>query len=217
MVGWLHRLCGAAVRSLPVTGAGVSVMTGEGARGVAAASDPACEALEELQFTLGEGPCMDAFASRRPVLEADLASAASRRWPAYLPAALQHGVRAVFAFPLQVGGARMGVLDVYRSTPGILSADSLAQAQTFAEVAVECLLDGQQHATSGRTDRTLGRALDFQFVVYQAQGMAMVDLGVPLADAMARMQAHAYVQDRSLHDVARDIVAGRLRLEVDGP
>lgn len=217
VVGWLHRLCGAAVRALPATGAGVSVMTHEGVRGVAAASDPACEALEELQFTLGEGPCIDAFTSRRPVLEADLATGASRMWPAYLPAALQHGVRAVFAFPLQVGGARMGVLDVYRRTPGILSADSLAQAQTFAEVAVECLLDGQQNASRGRTDRTLDRALDFQFVVYQAQGMAMVDLGVPLADAMVRMQAHAYVHDRSLHDVARDIVAGRLRLEADGP
>jgi hypothetical protein len=110
----------------------------------------------------------------------------------------------------------MGVLDVYRRTSGMLSAPRLAQAQTFAEVAVECLLDGQRNAPLGHTDRSLDRALDFQFVVYQAQGMAMVDLGVPLADAMARMQAHAYASDRSLHEVARDIVAGRLRLEVDG-
>src|SRR5512140_904301 len=81
MVGWLHRLCRAAVRALPATGAGISVMTTDGVHGVAASSDRGTDRLEELQITLGEGPCIDAFATRRPVLVPDLAAGGAGRWP----------------------------------------------------------------------------------------------------------------------------------------
>jgi ANTAR domain len=220
-VGWLCRLCRAAVHAMPATGAGVSVLTVNGVRAVAGVSDAACAALEEKQFALGEGPGLEAFASRRAVLEPDLEAAAragtgaATRWPGYLAAAAEQGVRAVFAFPLQVGAARLGVFQIYRASPGVLPPDALALALAFAEVTVEALLDGQEHASAGGTEATLERALDSQFTLYQAQGMAMVDLGVSLADAMARLQAHAYAHDRSLHDIARDIIAGRLRLQPD--
>jgi hypothetical protein len=190
-------------------------MSDEGMRGVAAASDPVSETLEQLQFSLGEGPCIDAFASRRVVLEPDLANGASARWLAYAPAAHAQGVGAVFAFPLQVGAARLGVMDVYREGPGPLSDESLAQALTFAEVAVETLLDAQGKAVVGEVAEGLDRALDSHYVIYQAQGMTMVDLGVPLADALARLRAHAYAHGRPLQGVARDVVAGRLRLTSD--
>ena len=118
VAGMLDRLCRAAVRALPAAGAGVSVMTQGGIREVAAVSDAASQALEELQFSLGEGPCVDAFSSRRPVLEPDLGAGAGGRWPGYTPAACALGVRAVFAFPLAIGAARLGVMDVYGRTPG---------------------------------------------------------------------------------------------------
>jgi hypothetical protein len=215
MVGWLQRLCAAAVRGLPVSGAGVTVMAEDGARGLAAASDPVSEALEELQFTLGEGPCIDAFSSRRPVLEPDLVHGAMSRWPAYSPAALDRGVRAAFAFPLQVGAARLGVLDVHRIEPGSLSGEALAQALTFAEVAVQTLLDGQDRAPHGQSAEGLEQALAYRFALYQAQGMTMIDLGVSIGEAMARLRAHAYAHGRPLSDIARDVVEGRLRLESD--
>jgi hypothetical protein len=217
VVGWLRRLCTAAARTVPAWGVGVSVVSEEGIRGVAAASDPVSEALEELQFALGEGPCLDVFASRRVVLEPDLGNGASVRWLAYAPAAQAQGVGAVFAFPLQVGAARLGVMDLYRRSPGALSDESLAQALTFAEVAVETLLDAQGHAVVGEAAEGLDLALESHYVIYQAQGMTMVDLGVPLVDALARLRAHAYAHDRPLREIARDIVAGRLCLQPDTP
>jgi hypothetical protein len=215
VVGWLRRLCAAAARILPASGVGVSVISEDGMRGVAAASDLVAETLEELQFALGEGPCIDAFASRRPVLEPDLGTGGSARWLGYGPAAHAQGAGAVFAFPLQVGAARLGVMDVYRHASGMLSQESLVQALTFAEVAVETLLDAQGKAVIGQAAEGLDRAMDSHYVIYQAQGMTMVDLGVPLADALARLRAHAYTHDRPLQDIARDIVDGRLRLEPD--
>jgi GAF domain/ANTAR domain len=215
MVGALRRLCSAAVRSVPASGAGVSVMTDGGVRGVAAASDAASELIDELQFALGEGPCMDAFASRRPVMEADLAAGGAARWPLYAAAANTHGVRAAFALPLQVGAARLGVLDLYRNQPGPLSADELVWALGFADVATTMLLDAQQVAQPGAADHGLDEVLAYRFELHQAQGMIMVQLGVSLAAAMALLRAYAYAHDRSLDEVARDVVARTLRLDED--
>jgi hypothetical protein len=215
MVGALRRLCGAAVRALPASGAGLSVMTDGGVRGVAAASDDASERIDELQFALGEGPCMDAFASRRPVLEADLTGGGMARWPLYSAAAHKEGVRAAFAFPLQVGAARLGVLDVYRQTPGSLSADELAQALTFADVATTMLLDAQEEAQPGAADHGLDEAMAYRFELHQAQGMVMVQVGVSLAAALALLRAYAYSNERPIDEVARDVVARTLRLDRD--
>jgi hypothetical protein len=217
VAGFLQRLCSAAVPALAASGAGLSVMAEDGIRGMTTASDPAAERMEELQFVLGEGPCIDAFMARRPVLIPDLADRAMNRWPAYTPAAYDGGVRAVFAFPLQVGAGRLGVLDVFRARPGPLSADELGQALTFAEVAVTTLLDGQADASPGVAADGLAEAIDSRAELFQAQGMVMVQLGVGLTEAFARIRAHAYAENRPLAEVARDIVARRLRLDRDHP
>jgi hypothetical protein len=212
---WLRGMCDVATSELAASGVGVSLMTDAGVLGVAAASDRLTESLGELQFTLGEGPCMDAFATYRPVLEPDLAGVPTGRWPAYAPAAASLGVRSVFAFPLQMGAARLGVLDVYRRGPGGLTVDSLGLALAFADLTVEALLGAQDAVGRGTPAGGLDDVLDSHYVVYQAQGMTMVDLGVSLLDALARLRAHAFAEDRSLYAIAQDVVDGRLRLEPD--
>jgi hypothetical protein len=79
VVGLLQRVCADAAQGLDADGVAMSVMTSGGVHGMAAASDPATERLEELQFTFGEGPCVDAFAAGRPVLIAELDNAAMAR------------------------------------------------------------------------------------------------------------------------------------------
>jgi hypothetical protein len=214
-IGRLDRLCSVLARVLPASGVGLSLMTDDNDGGTVAASDARSRTLEELQFTLGEGPCIDAYASRRPVLEPDLGTHGIRRWPGYAPAAREHGVHAVFAFPLQVGAARAGALDVYRTESGSLSAEALTQAVTFADVAMGLLVDGQAQAGDGRASADLDLALADRLEVYQAQGMVMVDLGVDIEEAMARLRAHSYAEGRPIGDVAQDIVAGKLTLDRD--
>jgi hypothetical protein len=217
VVGALHRLCGAAAQALSALGVGMSVMAEERVLGVAAASDPASERREDLQFVLGEGPCIDAFAAGRPVLVPALADAAINRWPVYVPAIVEGGVRAVFAFPLQIGAARLGVLDIFRAQLGSLSNQEVKQALTFADVAVRTLLDGQENAASGTPAAGLDEAIGNRAELFQAQGMIMVQLGVTLTEALARIRAHAYAEDRNLYEVAGDIVARKLRFYPDQP
>ncbi|MGH3678957.1 MAG: GAF and ANTAR domain-containing protein [Natronosporangium sp.] len=215
VMGGLRRLCAAAVQALSASGAAVSVMSEDGARGVMVASDPASERIEELQFVLGEGPGIDAFAGRRPVLVPDLAPDAMDRWPVYIPATRDLGVQAVFAFPLQVGAARLGVLNIYRAGPGLLTRGEFGHALMFAEVALTSLLDGQHKARSGTAADGLVGAVERRAELFLAQGMVMVQLGVGLAEALTRIRAHAYAQNRRLAEVTADVLARRLRFEPD--
>lgn len=211
VAGWLQRVCRAAARDLPATGVGVSLLSKGTDPMTVAASSEASVLVEELQFVLGEGPCIDAYTSRSPVLVPDLS--ATNTWPGYAPAAHDYGVRAVFAFPLQIGAARLGALDVYRDETGTLSPDTLSRALTFAEVAMQGLLDagtGTQEAAD-LIDDSGGNRLE----VYQAQGMVMVQLGVSLEEALTRLRAYAYAHERRAIDVARDIITRKLTIDSD--
>ncbi len=225
VAGAMQRLCRVAVTTLPATGVGVSVLGSDGMQLSAVASDQAHDEVEELQFIMGEGPCLDAFHSGHPVLVPDLGLAAATRWPGYAPAALGHGVRAVFAFPLHVGVVHLGALDVYRDHTGPLSTQAITVATTFAEVAMHTLLEAQT-ATSGpgtndtepaggRRDPPIPDTIEPRLELYQAQGMVMMQLGVTLGQAMARLRAHAYAHDLPLNAVAADVVSRRLTLSDD--
>jgi ANTAR domain len=177
--------------------------------------------LAELQLTLGEGPLLDASASSGPVLASDLAdSESASRWPAFAPAASMVGAAAVFAFPLVVGAIRAGVLGLYRDRPGPLSDFQFGDALVFADTATMLLLDAQDWPAGGAGPGAgpggqPAVLASYRAEIDQATGMLTEQLGVTITDAFARLRAYAYGNDIQLADVARDIVARRLRLFPD--
>ena len=209
----LRRLCSAVTHALPATWAGISLVEGGHVGGTVTGSDAQARELEDLQFDLGEGPCVDSVRARGPVLEADLGGAGFGRWPAYAPAAFQLGARGVFAFPLQAGALSVGALDVYQDRSAPMPGAAVESALVFAGIAIDMLVDGQADAPAGQVEPDVEDVLAPRLEVYQAQGMVMVDLRVSLTEAMALLRAHAFTVGRPLGEVARDVVAGRLRLE----
>jgi len=208
------RLCQECASTVSVTGVGLALMTAQGPSGViVAATDGAARRMEESQFTLGEGPCVDASRSGRPVLHPDLLATAMNRWPGFAGAALIAGVRAIFAFPLQVGAIRIGVLDLYRDTPGRLTDAQLLDALAFADAATLVLLHFQDGSVDDQVHSVLSRPLDGVARVHQATGMISVQLGVGLAEALLRLRAHAYGEGRPVADVAADVVGRRMRFD----
>ena len=206
------RLCGACPGIAGVTGAGVMLMSGEVQRGSLSASDQVSRLMEELQYTLGEGPCVDAYRQHRVIAEPDLARPAARRWVAFTPAALRAGMRAVFGFPLQVGTARLGAFNLYRDRPGPLTGDQHADMLVLADVAARWVLEIQAGAASGAVAGELEVGADFHFAVHNAAGIISVQLGVSVTEALIRLRAFAFSSDRLIADVARDVIARRLRL-----
>lgn len=216
---WPQHLVEACRDATHMTGVGIAFVDEAGIGGVVAATDGAAHEMEALQFALGEGPCMEASRSGRPVLCPSLAQAAVTRWPAFAPAAQAAGVAAAFTFPLQVGAIALGVLDLYRDSSGPLSGSQPQEAVAFADAAVAVLLHLHEQEDRPPEDapspggRGLVDLVDRRAVVHQAVGMVSVQLDIPLADALLRLRAHAWVQDRSISDVAVEVVARRVRFD----
>jgi len=207
------RLCAACPRILGVNGAGIMLMSGDIPRGSLGTTDEVSRLIEDLQYTLGEGPCVDACQQDQAVAEPDLARPVTRRWPAFTPPVLRAGARAVFAFPLRIGTVRLGVLDSYRDRPGPLSGEQHADALVVAGVAARWVLEAQAGAPPGTVAGELEAGADFHFAVHNAAGMVSVQQDISVTDALIRLRAYAFTHDRPLTEVAQDVVDRKLRLE----
>src|SRR5664280_1080543 len=201
-----RRICQLCVQTLGVTGAGISLVTDTGNRGVVCATVDVSGRIEDLQFTLGEGPCIAAVRAGAPALVADLDEphdTVVERWPTFL-------ARAVFAFPLRIGAITLGALDLYRDRPGELDGGQLAAALLAADAAAIALL----HLDAGRNeafadDLDAGRTYHLQ--VHQATGMVQSQLDVQTDEALLMLRSRAFATDRPLAAVATDVVERRLR------
>jgi GAF domain-containing protein len=169
--------------------------------------------MEELQYTLGEGPCLDAFHQDRPVFEPDLADSSTPRWFGFAAAALEADVRALFGFPLHIGAVRLGALNLYCDRPGPLSDEQHADALVTADVAAHAVLVMQAEAPPGVLAAELEAAADLQPVVHQASGMVSAQLDAGIGAALVRLRAYSFGNDRPLLEVAADVVGRRLRFD----
>lgn len=205
-------LCSACRDVLSATGTGITLVA-EGHRSQLCASDDVTATLEELQFTLGQGPSVDAC-SGGPVLVAELTTDLSgSRWPAFVGPAVAAGMLAMFAFPLRVGAARLGSLTLYHDCAGPLTPDSHADGLTAAERVTDAILALQANAEPDVLAEGLADAGANRAEVHQASGMISVQLGISIVEALVRLRSHAYVTERPIGEVAADVVAQRLRLQ----
>jgi hypothetical protein len=214
------RLCEACVVLFDIDAAAISLVFDGSSNGTLGSSSAPARTYDELQFTLGEGPCLDSVAHRSPVLVADLADPVDPRWPIYGPAMLTHRIRGVFAMPVLVAGEYIGALDFFRVQPGLLKGADFAGAVVAAELAGVPMLDlldaDLQAAVNDPTSNAWAKLHDLtRAEVSQATGMLVAQLGVEPAEALVRLRAHAYATGRSSTDVARDILDRRLKLEAD--
>lgn len=208
-----QRLCDVCAEVTGVTGAGIMLISGDIPRGSVCTTDAVSSLIEQLQYELGEGPCVDAYHQDRPVLEPNLGDPASPRWLAFTGPAVDAGARAVFGFPVQVGAVRLGALNLYCDAPGPLSDDQHADALLMAGIVAQALMLLQASAPAGTVAAELEANADFQYVVHQASGMVAAQLDASVGQALIRMRAHAFGNDRTLTEVARDVVDRRLRFD----
>ena len=208
-----NRLCETCVEVLDVSGAGIMLMTDGEHRGTFGVSNATISVVEELQFTLGEGPCIDAFNTKQPVFEPNLVEPNVNRWPAFSGPAVAAGVGAVFGFPLISATPPLGALDIYLHQPGDLDADQVTDAIALAAVIATSVLALQADALPGMLAPEIDSSLDHRAVVHQASGMVSAQLDIGVGSALARIRAHAYTESRAINDVAREILNRQLLLD----
>jgi len=173
------------------------------------ATDPVAERIGEVQQVLGEGPSIDVTTTRAPILLSHLDDPAlglTTWWPVFLKTAQELGVGAVFAFPIHVGGVMLGSLTLVGTEPGDLSEETLAVVLKATDRI------GMSLVQSIRPDDVMG-AESWSMVTHQATGMVSAQLDSSIGEALARMRAVAFVEDKSIHQLATEIVGGQRRLE----
>ena len=198
-----------------MSGAGVMLLADNRPQASICSTNEVSALIEELQYTLGEGPCIDAHRLGTVIAEPDLAAAKSSRWTAFSPPAIAAGACAVFGFPIRVGAARLGALNLYRDRPGPLDDEQHAHALVMADVAARAVLAAQAEAPPDQLGIDLQGGTDQWLVVHQAAGMVSIQLDITVEDAFMRLRAHAFSTDQLVTEVARDVVERRLRLDRD--
>lgn len=198
---------------LGATGAAISlVATVE--RPQVCVSDPVAGSLEDLQFTAGEGPSVDADATGRVVVASDLGGVAdAARWPVFAPAAAAAGIRGAYAVPLRVGAAPLGVLTLYVASPGAPMAETYADALVLGVLLTREIVRTQTGTPEGALAAPLAEAGAHRAEVHQASGMVSEQLGISVLDALVRLRGYAYAAGRPIGEVAAEVVARTLRID----
>jgi GAF domain-containing protein len=133
-------------------------------------TDPTVHELDELQRSLGEGPCLDAIAQGLPVYAEDLA--ADDRWARFGPEAAARGVRSLLALPLTAEGP-IGALNLYGRYPQAFDVADRARGLILAALAAAAHTAAQVHEGEEQRAANLHDALASREVIGQAQGILM--------------------------------------------
>ncbi len=204
-------LCEACAEILAAIGAGIVLMGDSGTPGATYTSSELAAKLEELQFTLGVGPGPDAFGQGVPIIESDLVARPPPAWIGFNGPAAEEGTRAVFAFPLQVGAARIGTLTLYRDRVGPLGDDIYADALVMADIATLAFLAMQSRVPEGALPDELSDDGAYRAEIHQASGMISVQVDVTVGEALLRLRARAVADSTSVAQLATAVVSRELR------
>lgn len=208
---WLSHCIGSLTAAAAIDGAGISLCSMTGQREVLFASDDLAGRIEQLQFTLGEGPCVDSTRTGGTVLVPDIEDprgSLAGRWPVFLQEVSKVGVRALFALPIQFGAIHLGAVDLYRLAPGPLSGKELGAAWTTVDAVALKVLQLWSSPSEGFQAEDPGWST---MTVHRAAGMAMVQIGTTIEEALLRLRATAYAEGKTINQVANEVVTGRRR------
>ncbi|MBX0299295.1 ANTAR domain-containing protein [Cryobacterium sp. 1639] len=171
------------------------------------ATDDTSRRLEELQFDLGEGPSVDAYARAELVTVANLTDA--DQWPAFLEGAAELTVGAIFAFPLMLGAACTGTVTCYRTLPGTLDTEAsdlgVSLCRAIAGPAFRRAIVLADRETPDNEE-----PIESRREIHQATGMVLTQLDVSATDALSRIRAYAFSSGYTVQEIAHDVVGRRL-------
>lgn len=200
----LLRVAELSVRAVyGADGAGVTWVVAEEPTTVTAAGD-FVRRIDEMQYSLDEGPCLTAFQTQQVVLVEDLE--VEQRWPRFTPAALGHGLRGVIAAPLTVRSARLGALNVYALQAGIMDEAAVKTAALFADQASVVLGNAEAFTRARETAIHLGEALTSRAVIDMAKGIVMARESCGPEEAFDRLRQMSQASHRKLRDIAQELV-----------
>lgn len=207
VVDLLTLLADRCVETLEVAAAGIMLAGPDGALRVMASSSEEMRVLELFEVQTQEGPCLDCYRTGQPVLNQDLASAASR-WPRFASEALTAGFQSVQALPLRLRGTVIGALNLFHTGTSALEQSDVEIAQAFADIATIAILQHRAVRESQVVNEQLQHALTSRIVIEQAKGMVAEREGLDMEQSFRMLRNHARNHNLALADLADSVITG---------
>lgn len=205
----LTEIAGLAVRAIPgADGVGLTLLDADGAQTVVA-SPEFVYAVEDVQYRLGEGPCLMAIQSRRTQMSGSLGG--ETRWPRFGPRVGRMGVHSVLSLPLLLPDWVVGAMDVYAHAKNGFGPDAVRIGELFARPAAVSVHNAQVLAQSQRLAAELGEALTSRAVIDQALGIIMSRTGAGPEEAFNRLRAMSQSQHVRVAEVSTGLVEEAVR------
>lgn len=209
VVDLLSRLADRCVDVLDVDAAGIMLASPDGPLRVMASSSEAMRVLELYEIQAQEGPCLECYATRRPVLSADLA-AVDGRWPRFAAEAVAAGFQSAHALPTRLRGTVIGALNLFRARPGEMGAADIAVAQAFADAATIGILQHRAAYEAQLINDQLTHAFNSRVMIEQAKGMIAERLHLDMQASFTALRNHARNHNLRLADVADAVISGTI-------
>jgi GAF domain-containing protein len=212
VIEFLQRLAARCVELLDVSAAGLMLVNQRGQLQTAASSDERAWLLELLEIQYQEGPCLDCFRTRTAVPPVALDAPASlERWPAFTPRARAYGFLSTYAIPLRLRETVIGALNLFTHTPRPeLGRGEVELAQALADAATIGILQQRTIQQGELLTGQLQSALTSRVRLEQAKGMLSERWGGSVDEAFEAMRSYARREQRTLSDVATELVQGQL-------
>ncbi len=209
VVDLLTRLADRCVEVLDVDAAGIMLAAPDGQLRVIASSSEAMRVLELFELQAQEGPCLDCYSTRLPVVNQDLAEV-NGRWPRFAAEAMAAGFHSAHALPMRLRGSVIGALNLFHIDAGEMPQDDVDAAQALADIATIAILQHRASTEAQSVNEQLNHALNSRIVIEQAKGMLAERLGLDMDQAFRTLRGHSRNHNLRLADVAGDVISGTL-------
>lgn len=180
----------------------------------AAYSDERVVPIDEAQYEMDEGPCLQAIEDNETYTIADLAQ--ERRWPLFRDKAFDRGLRSSMSIPLAIGGRAIGALNMYAFTEGAFQDADLDLAKTFAAQAAISIANVQVYENAVQLSENLNEAMRSRAVIEQAKGMIMMERHCSADEAFETLVAASQSRNKKLRDIAQEVVEAASTADGDG-
>ncbi len=198
-----------AVRAIPgAEGAGLTLLEADRPQTVVATAD-FVRRVDDIQYGLGEGPCVSAVAERQTVSSGNLGG--EPQWPRFGPRVGRLGVHSALSLPLMISDRVLGALNVYARPKDTFDAHAIALGQAFAGPAAVSVSNAQMLAQAERLIVQLQEALTSRAEIDQALGVLMSRSGLSAGEAFDRLRSMSQARSKKLSEVARELLGEAVR------
>jgi GAF domain-containing protein len=204
----LEQLLAVVAAAVPdVTAMTVTAVAIDGSYASAASTDDDAREVDEREYLLDEGPCIDALESGTEQLVRD--TVGDERWPRFSAVAAAAGFRTVAGLPLVApDGEVLGALDVFSDEPDGLSASDLALLRRVTVPAGAVLANARAYQRTATLSEQLRAAIEEQGTRHRAIGVLLGRLGGDAHRAAVVLEATSAAHDVTVDEVARRVLAG---------